>query len=35
MALAGATYDEILTHYYTGVQIVSASTLQAGPPSTR
>ncbi|MCA1611151.1 MAG: SpoIID/LytB domain-containing protein [Acidobacteria bacterium] len=35
MALAGATYDRILTHYYTGIQIVPASTLSAAPPSTR
>ena len=35
MAIAGATYDEILKHYYTGIQIVPASTLSAGPPSTR
>jgi len=35
MALAGATYDAILTHYYTGIQIVQGSTLKAGPPSTR
>jgi peptidoglycan hydrolase-like amidase len=35
MAIAGATYDQILAHYYTGIQIVQASTLSAGPPSTR
>ncbi|HYK43159.1 MAG TPA: SpoIID/LytB domain-containing protein [Thermoanaerobaculia bacterium] len=35
MAIAGATYDRILAHYYTGIQIVQASTLSAGPPSTR
>jgi stage II sporulation protein D len=35
MALTGATYDAILGHYYTGIQIVPGSTLQAGPPSTR
>lgn len=35
MALAGATYDEILRHYYTGIQIVPFSSLAAGPPSTR
>ena len=35
MALAGATYDAILRHYYSGIQIVPASTLAAGPPSTR
>ena len=26
MALAGATYDQILRHYYTGIEIVPAST---------
>ncbi len=35
MALAGATYDRILAHYYTGIQIVPASTLTASAPSTR
>jgi stage II sporulation protein D len=35
MAIAGATYDQILAHYYTGIQIVPASTLLPGPPSTR
>lgn len=35
MALTGATYDAILAHYYTGIQIVPGSTLKAGPPSTR
>jgi stage II sporulation protein D len=35
MALAGATYDRILEHYYTGIQIVPASTLRAAAPSTR
>jgi len=35
MAIAGATYDQILAHYYTGIQIVQGSTLSAGPPSTR
>jgi stage II sporulation protein D len=35
MAIAGATYDQILAHYYTGIRIVQASTLSAGPPSTR
>ncbi|MEO8430377.1 MAG: SpoIID/LytB domain-containing protein [Acidobacteriota bacterium] len=35
MALAGSTYDRILQHYYSGIQIVPASTLTAGPPSTR
>ena len=31
----GATYDEILRRYYTGVEIVTAGSVQAGPPSTR
>jgi stage II sporulation protein D len=36
MALAGRTYDEILRHYYTGIEIVTASTVSAAPaPSTR
>lgn len=36
MALAGETYDRILRHYYTGIDIVPASTVQAGAaPSTR
>jgi stage II sporulation protein D len=35
MAIAGSTYDQILQHYYTGIQIVPGSTLKAGPPSTR
>ncbi len=36
MALAGETYDRILRHYYTGIDIVPASTVQAAPaPSTR
>jgi stage II sporulation protein D len=36
MALAGATYDAILRHYYTGIDIVTASSIAAtGPPSTR
>jgi stage II sporulation protein D len=36
MALAGASYDAILRHYYTGVDIVSASTVNASAaPSLR
>ncbi|HXM79626.1 MAG TPA: hypothetical protein VOA00_10365, partial [Thermoanaerobaculia bacterium] len=35
MSLAGATYDEILRHYYTGVEIVPGNTLAASSPSTR
>jgi stage II sporulation protein D len=35
MALAGASFDAILKHYYTGVQIVPAGAVQAGPPSNR
>ncbi|HEY1252420.1 MAG TPA: SpoIID/LytB domain-containing protein [Thermoanaerobaculia bacterium] len=35
MALAGETYDRILRHYYTGIDIVAASTVTAAPPSTR
>jgi len=35
MALAGYTYDQILKHYYTGVEIVTASSVKPGAPSTR
>jgi peptidoglycan hydrolase-like amidase len=35
MALAGETYDRILRHYYTGIEIVAAAGLTASPPSTR
>lgn len=35
MALGGATYDAILRHYYTGIDIVPAGTVATGPPSTR
>jgi stage II sporulation protein D len=36
MALAGATYDAILRHYYTGIDIVTASSIgETAPPSTR
>ena len=35
MALAGETYDRILSHYYTGIEIVPAAGVTASPPSTR
>jgi stage II sporulation protein D len=35
MALAGETYDRILKHYYTGVEIAPASGVSAAAPSTR
>ena len=35
MALAGETYDRILKHYYTGIDIVTASSVTASPASTR
>lgn len=35
MALGGATYDAILRHYYTGIEIVPAGSVAPGPPSTR
>ena len=35
MALPGATYDAILRHYYSGIDIVQASSVTGGPPSTR
>jgi stage II sporulation protein D len=36
MALAGATYDAILRHYYSGIDIVTASSIgETGPASTR
>ena len=35
MALEGATYDVILRHYYTGIDIVTFDKAAAGPPSTR
>ncbi len=35
MALAGETYDAILRHYYTGIDIVPAGTVSAAAPSTR
>jgi stage II sporulation protein D len=35
MALAGASYDEILRHYYTGIEIAASNTVTAGPASVR
>jgi stage II sporulation protein D len=35
MALAGYTYDAILKHYYTGVDILAASGVRAAPASVR
>lgn len=35
MALAGRTYDQILRHYYTGIEIVPSGTVTAAPASTR
>jgi hypothetical protein len=35
MALPGATYDAILRHYYTGIDIVQAASVTGGPPSNR
>jgi stage II sporulation protein D len=35
MALAGATYDEILRHYYTNIDIVASDAVTASPPSAR
>jgi len=35
MALGGAAFDAILRHYYTGIDIVEAGTVTAGPPSRR
>ncbi len=36
MALAGRTFDQILTHYYTGIEIVPASAVTSvAAPSTR
>jgi stage II sporulation protein D len=35
MALAGASSEEILHHYYTGVDIVSSRNVAAAAPSTR
>jgi stage II sporulation protein D len=35
MALAGFSYDQILRHYYTGIEIVTASSVTPGSPSSR
>jgi peptidoglycan hydrolase-like amidase len=35
MAVAGASYDEILRHYYVNIDIVAAKGVTAAPPSTR
>ena len=35
MALAGASYDQILRHYYTNIDIVVSDTVAASPPSSR
>ena len=35
MALAGQSYDAILKHYYTGIQILPAASVTAAAPSTR
>jgi stage II sporulation protein D len=35
MALAGTGFDQILRHYYSGVEIAQASSVAAAPPSTR
>jgi stage II sporulation protein D len=35
MALAGSSFDQILRHYYTGIEIVGASSVTPAPPSTR
>ena len=39
MALAGETYDQILHHYYTGIEIVARrprrSALDAAAPAAR
>ena len=35
MALAGISYDAILRHYYTGIEIVPANSVTAAPPSVR
>jgi stage II sporulation protein D len=31
MALAGSSYDQILRHYYTGIEIASSDTVTAAP----
>ncbi len=35
MALAGASYDEILRRYYSGIQIVTSDQVTAAPASSR
>ncbi len=35
MALAGASYDAILKHYYAGIDIVTAGSVTAAPSSLR
>ncbi len=35
MALSGASYDQILRHYYTNIDIVASDTVAASPPSSR
>ena len=35
MALAGASYDQILRHYYVNVDIVAFNSASAAPPSVR
>jgi stage II sporulation protein D len=35
MAVAGASYDEILRHYYVNIDIVAAGGVTAAPPSSR
>jgi len=35
MALAGFSYDQILRHYYTGIEITTAASVTPGAPSTR
>lgn len=35
MALAGARFDQILRHYYSGIDIVAAGTVAPSAPSTR
>jgi peptidoglycan hydrolase-like amidase len=35
MALGGASYDQILRHYYTNIDIVTSASVAASPPSSR
>jgi peptidoglycan hydrolase-like amidase len=35
MALGGASYDAILRHYYSGIEIVPAGNVTPAPPSSR